>query len=145
VFTSDVEEVQEPYRKLYGHDDAGYDGSAGLDNRAMRNYTVFGGETGGVVPYFDLTAETTYLTVDAWHSETVQGWVNGKSMLGKGWPVDNAEGLSTFFIGRTGPVFREPWHGKIAEVLVFDGSLLEAARVAIEDFLAAKYGLAVAP
>ena len=141
VFTSDVAEVADPFRKLYGHDDAGYDRSAGLDQRGMRNYSLFGGETGGVVGYFDLEADATYVTVDAWHPKTVEGWVNGKSRLGKGWPVDNSEGLPTFFIGGTGTVFREPWQGKIAEMLVFDGALPEPARVAIEEFLAMKYGI----
>ena len=142
VFTSDVDEVEEDvFHKLYGHDDEGYDRVAGLDTRGMRNYTVYGGETGEVVGYFDLEADTTYLTVDAWHPQTVQGWVNGKSMLGTGWPVDNGEGLPTFFVGGTGTVFLEPWQGKIAEMLVFDGALAEPARIAIEEFLALKYDI----
>ena len=142
VFSSDVAEVEDPlFRKLYGHDDAGFDRSAGLDDRAMRNYTLFGGDGSGVVGYFDLAPDTTYLTVDVWHPTTVQGWVNGKNVLGKGWPVDNAEGLPTFFIGGTGTVFREPWQGDIAEVLVFDGALPDAARIAVEDFLALKYDI----
>jgi hypothetical protein len=141
VFASDVDEAEDPFRKLYGHDDEGFDRSAGLDTRGMRNYTLFGGETGGVVGYFNLEANTPYITVDAWHATSVQGWVNGKSMLGTGWPVDNAEGLPTFFIGGTGTVFREPWQGKIAEMFVFDGALADPARVALEEFLRLKYAI----
>jgi hypothetical protein len=62
-------------------------------------------------------------------------------MLGKGWPVDNGDGLKTFFVGGTGTVFREPWRGRIAEMLVFDGALAEPARIAIEEFLALKYDI----
>ena len=60
---------------------------------------------------------------------------------GQGRPVDNGEGSPTFFIGGSGTRHPEPWQGDVAEVLVFDGALPDPARLALEDFLALKYGL----
>src|SRR4028119_209201 len=50
-----------PLRKLYGHDDGGYDRTIGLDNRSgTTNFTYFGGT--GVKNYFPLAANSYYLS-----------------------------------------------------------------------------------
>ena len=41
----------------------------------------------------------------------------------------------------TGIVFREPWKGPIAEMLVYGRSLTPEERIAVEDYLAGKYEL----
>lgn len=145
VFTSDVDELtaDDPWRKLYGADDGDWDRGAGLDTRAASNYVVFGGPTATTVGYFDLEANTPYLTVDAFRPTLLNGWVNGAQKI-RDATIDTGEGLPTLFIGGLGTVISEPWQGKIAEIIVFDRVLAEPARVALEDFLALKYGLTLA-
>ena len=140
VFNSRVAESS-PLRKVYGADDGGYDRAAGLDDRAGggKSYTIFGGGQ-GVVGYFPLAANQTYLTVDAWGAKTFTGWVNGQKMLDNH-EVSNEEGLPHLYIGGTGTVYTEPWAGDIAEVLVYTRALTDPERTGIEDYLARKYGV----
>jgi len=143
VFSSDVDAMT-PLRKLYGADDGGYDRAVGLDNRAQngRNYTVFGGDGPDDVGYFDLSAGGSYLTVDQFGVGVFNGWVSGRHVL-QDQPTNHGDGLSTFFVGGTGTVFSEPWKGTIAELLAFDGVLMDSQREALEDFLGRKYTLVI--
>ena len=140
VFASETDQ-QTPLRKLYGSDDGGFDRAVGLDDRAMngRNYTVFGGSS-EVMGYFSLSPDTPYLTVDNFRADAFYGWVNGEVAIA-GNAVSNEEGLSKLYLGGTGIVFREPWQGPIAEMLVYGRSLTDEERIAVEDYLAAKYEL----
>ena len=140
VFASDVEDPT-TLRKLYGADDGGYDRAVGIDPRAPNgmNYTFFGGDA-EVEGYFALTADTPYLTVDNFHGEAFDGWVNGAESAA-GVPVSHGEGLPIFYLGGHGTVFLEPWEGPIAEMLVYGRSLTQEERIKVEDYLAAKYDL----
>lgn len=139
VFNSRVAESS--LRKLYGQDDGDYDRAAGLDDRAgdAKNYAVFAGSA-GVVGYFTLAANQTYLTTDAWGPQTFSGWVNGRKMLDNV-ACANEHGLPHLYIGGTGTVFSEPWAGDIAEMLVYSRALTDAERMSIEDYLSRKYAV----
>jgi hypothetical protein len=141
VFASDIDRPS-PLRKLYGSDDGDFDRAVGLDDRAENgmNYTVFGGLRSEVFGYFALSPDTTYMTVDNYREDTFSGWVNGAETIA-GTAVNNGEGLPKFYLGGTGIVFREPWKGPIAEMLVYGRSLTPEERVAVEDYLAGKYEL----
>lgn len=130
-----------PLRKIYGADDGGYDRAAGLDDRAGegKSYTIFGGGQ-GVVGYFPLAANQTYITTDAWGAKAFNGWVNGQKMLDNH-EVSNEEGLPHMYIGATGTVYSEPWAGDIAEMLVYTRALTDPERTGIEDYLAKKYSV----
>ena len=140
VFNSRVAEAS-PLRKVYGADDGGYDRAAGLDDRAGegKTYTIFGGGQ-GVVGYFPLAANQTYITVDGWGAKAFNGWVNGQKMLDNH-EVSNEQGLPHLYIGGTGTVYSEPWAGDIAEVLVYTRTLTDPERTGIEDYLAKKYSV----
>ncbi|HKO55258.1 MAG TPA: hypothetical protein VJ276_05225 [Thermoanaerobaculia bacterium] len=140
VFNSRVAESS-PLRKLYGQDDGGYDRAAGLDDRAGegKGYAIFGGGA-GVVGYFPLAANQTYLTADAWGGKAFNGWVNGKKILDDH-EVSNEKGLPHLYIGGSGTVYAEPWAGDVAELLVYSRALTDAERTGIEDYLAKKYGV----
>jgi hypothetical protein len=148
VFSSDVE-ASAPLRKLYGSDDGDFDRAAGLDDRALsgRNYTVFGGpDSGGsgVIGYFHLVANDAYVTVDQFGPATFNGWVQGLHAV-VNVPTTSGEGPATFFIGGIYPYDsafgQEPWQGELAEMLIFGGTLPDAQRMALEDFLARKYDI----
>jgi len=143
VFKSDTD-ANTPLRKLYGHDDGGYDRAAGLDNRASDpndNYVLFGGSA-DVVGVFALKANTPYLTVDSYDdaAKVMNVWVNGapakQNVQGQ-----HEKGLTQFFIGNTGTVYNENWKGSLSEMLVYARTLTAAERKKVEDYLAAKYGL----
>jgi hypothetical protein len=143
VFSSDTAQGR-PLRKLYGADDGDYDRAAGLDDRALggQNYVVFGGVRTGVIGDFRLDAGTTYLTVDSYAGDAFDGWTNGQATLSAA-AVDHGQGPSTFFIGGTGTTFSEPWKGTISEILVYGRRLSDPERIAVEDYLAAKYNLSL--
>lgn len=134
-----------PTRKVYGADDGDFDRAAGLDNRGTEeiNYTLFGGPTHGVIPYFRLEANQTYLTVDQYTPQHVNGWVNGQKRIDNH-PVDHARHLPHLYLGATGTAFQEYWAGDIAEVMVYLRPLIEEERRKVEDYLAAKYAVSLA-
>jgi hypothetical protein len=142
VFNSRIAEAS-PLRKLYGQDDGGYDRAAGLDDRAgdEKKYAIFGGGA-GVVGFFTLAANQTYLTVDAWGAKAFNGWVNGRKMLDNQ-EVSNEEGLPHLYIGGIGTVYSEPWAGDVAELLVYTRPLTDAERTSVEDYLSRKYAIAL--
>ncbi|MGA7615832.1 MAG: hypothetical protein WBX15_11710, partial [Thermoanaerobaculia bacterium] len=130
----------DPFRKLYGADDGGYDRAAGLDSRAETNYGIFAGN--GVTAYFTLEKEKPYITVDSWTPKTFDGWVNGNHALVQA-AVENEKGLPHMFIGGTGTDYHEPWMGDVSEMLVYTRTLSDQERTQIEDYLAKKYSIAV--
>ncbi|HET9084688.1 MAG TPA: hypothetical protein VFN41_09830 [Candidatus Limnocylindrales bacterium] len=145
VFSSDTD-APWPLRKLYGADDGDWDRAVGLDDRAGngRNYTVFAGPEQEVAGYFDLKKDSAYVTVDQFGAGTFDGWVNGHHALQNQTTAPQGDGLPTFFVGGTGTVFNEPWEGRVAELLAFDGVLSDPQRAALEDFLGRKYALTLA-
>jgi len=143
VFKSDTD-ANTPLRKLYGHDDGGYDRAAGLDNRASDpndNYVLFGGSA-DVVGVFALKANTPYLTVDSYDdaAKVMNVWVNGAAAK-QNVQGQHDKGLTQFFIGNTGTVYNENWKGSLSEMLVYARTLTDDERKKVEDYLAAKYGL----
>lgn len=143
VFKSDTD-ARSPLRKLYGHDDGGYDRTAGLDNRASdtkENYVIFGG-TAGVVGIFALQANTPYVTVDSYDNaqKTINTWVNGAPAK-QNIRAEHQKGLTTFSIGASGTYYHEMWMGSVAEMLVYTRTLSDNERKTIETNLAAKYHL----
>ena len=137
VFRSNTSDSS-PLRKLYGNDNGGFDRAIGLDDRAedQKNYTLFTGM--GVHGYFQLAADKTYLTVDQFSAKDFSGWVNGKSVLANvaaAW----ADSLPNLYLGGTGTVFKEPWKGDLAEIIVYGRHLSAEERARVEDYLAARY------
>lgn len=133
-----------PLRKLYGDDDGGYDRAAGLDDRATKtNYTVFTGN--GDDAYFQLAANTTYITVDQYTTKDFTGWVNGAatpSITPANWSED---ALPNLYIGGTGTVYSEFWNGDLAEIIVYNRKLSDAERAQVVGYLAKKYGVTLQP
>lgn len=144
VFNSRVN-ATEPLRKLYGADDGDFDRAAGLDNRISgeMNYAIFGGAGNGVIPYFRLETNQTYLTVDQYTPEHFNGWVNGQKKV-DAHPLDHARHLPHLYLGSSGTAFNEYWAGDIAEVLVYLRPLIEEERRRVEDYLSVKYGVSLA-
>ena len=138
VFNS-ATESRSPLRKLYGCDNGGFDPAAGLDTRAAMNYGVFTGS--GVHPYFALTANRYYLTSDLWQWTSFSGWVDGRLMIDRQPINSDTNTLDALYLGGTGPVYRESWHGDIAEVIVYSRALEDEERRKVEDYLAEKYAL----
>jgi hypothetical protein len=141
VFNS-ATDAAAPLRKLYGGDDGGFDPAAGLDSRSGgHNYTVFTGS--GVAPYFALQRGRTYLTADRYLWTSFSGWVDGRQAL-NGIPTNHdTQTLPQLYLGGIGPIFREPWNGDIAEVIVYARALDDAERHKVEDYLADKYRIAL--
>lgn len=142
VFTvfSSATDATSPYRKLYGCDDGGFDPAVGLDNRsADANYVVFTGN--GVHPYFQLRANSVTLTTDHYQWTQFTGWVDGKLSVDGVPTAHDTQTLPHLYIGGTGSVFREPWQGDIAEMIVYARNLDDAERRKVEDYLADKYRL----
>jgi hypothetical protein len=133
VFSSDTTATS-PHRKLYSHDDGGFDRTVGLDDRARTNYSIFAGT--GVVDYFTLSANTVYQTTDIWTSTQFIGRVNGRNTVSVA--VGNGAGRPTMQIGGN-PGFGEYWMGGIAEFLVYSRALTAAEQSQVESYLAAKY------
>jgi hypothetical protein len=144
VFNSRTNET-DPHRKVYGADDGDFDRAAGLDDRATEgmNYVIFGGAGNGVIPYFRLEANQTYLTVDQYTPEHFNGWVNGQKKIDSH-PVDHGRHLPHLYLGATGTAFPEYWAGDIAEVMVYLRPLIDEERRRVEDYLAVKYGVSLA-
>ena len=133
-----------PLRKLYGDDDGGYDRAAGLDDRAAKtNYTVFTGN--GDEPYFQLAANTAYITVDQYTTTDFTGWVNGAAtpvITPANWGDD---ALANLYLGGTGTVYSEFWNGDLAEIIVYNRKLSDEERAKVVDYLAKKYGVTLQP
>jgi Ca-activated chloride channel family protein len=130
-------------RKLYGHDDFGFDRAAGTDWRsATSNYAIFAGEEIGVVSYFDLAPNTPTITVDMFTPTRFRGFVNGALALET--PVANGAGFDTLYIGNLNATFAEYWLGDIAEVILYNRLLEDEERHAVEAYLAQKYGISLA-
>lgn len=131
-----------PLRKLYGNDNGGYDRAAGLDNRGEgKNYTLFIGSD--VHGDFQLEKEKPYLTVDAFGKKDVSTWVNGHATLTK---VETAyeDALPNLYLGTSGTSYNERWQGDLAEIVIYGRVLSDAERTQVEDYLAKKYGIAIA-
>ena len=143
VFRSGTADAS-PLRKLYGDDNGGYDRAVGLDDRAAKtNYTVFTGN--GDDAYFQLAANTTYITVDQYTAKEFTGWVNGAatpSITPANWGED---ALPNLYIGGTGTVYQEFWNGDLAEMIVYGRKLTDAERAQVVDYLAKKYGVTLQP
>lgn len=139
-------------RKLYGHDDDGFDRTAGFDDRASTQWGYFAGD-GGVKLYFSPTAGTATLTTDVWTPTTFSGFVNSRVKVNNQ-PVNNTAGNATMALGsirhdtkypgdrnQTRYGGYEPWHGTIAEFLIYDRPLTQDERQQVERHLIAKYGI----
>lgn len=142
VFRSATSEAT-PFRKLYGDDNGGYDRAAGLDDRGSgKNYTVFTGN--GVEGYFQLVANTTYVTVDEYSSNEFSGWVNGAPAITKAaaaWGANPDDALPNLYLGGTGTAYGEFWNGDLVEIIVYARKLSDAERTQVVDYLAKKYGV----
>lgn len=142
VFTSKTDK-KAPLRKLYGDDNGAYDRAAGLDTRGGdHNYTVFAGSA-DVLGYFDLKADTPYITADQFTKSDFSGWVNGKAALQKV-AATWGEALPNLYIGGTGTSYHEMWQGDLAEMIVYGRVLTDPERMQVEDYLGKKYGVAIA-
>ncbi len=143
VFSSTTEETS-PLRSVYGDDNGDYDRSAGLDNRSgnEKNYVIFAGDR-GVAGYFALKANQAYLSTDQYTATEFNGWIDGKPALTK-FECHWGEALPNMYIGSTGPNYNQFWKGDIAEMIVYARVLTDAERAKIEDYLAKKYGVALA-
>jgi hypothetical protein len=51
--------------------------------------------------------------------------------------------LPNLYIGGTGTSYHEPWQGDIAEMIVYGRVLTDQERMQVEDYLGAKYGVAI--
>lgn len=141
VFTSATADSSS-LRKLYGHDDGGYDRAAGLDTRGGegKNYCVFKGT--GIAPYFQLEAGEPYITVDRYSSSAFSGWVNGTLSVSE-IPAAWGEGLANLYLGGSGTAFPEFWSGDLAEIIVYNRGLEEEERLQVERYLSSKYDVKV--
>ena len=78
-------------------------------------------------------------------TESTEG--NGKKMLDKvaaTWGANPEDALPNLYIGGTGTSYHEPWQGDLAEIIVYARMLSDQERMQVEDYLAKKYGVALA-
>lgn len=150
VFSSEpVERTQ--FRKLYGHDDRGFDRATGYDNRQRKSFGFFAGT--GVKDYFDPVPNAPYLTADVWGPTTFSGYVNGRPEVTDA-PQATGNGNATMVLGairdesefpndtdQARALGLEPWKGLIAEFLIYDRALSQEERQRVETHLKAKYGI----
>lgn len=130
--------VEAPYRKVYSHDNSLFDRTIGIDDRVSTNFTYFGGPGHGNEDYFDIAADTAYLTSDQWTTTTFSGWRNGTAVAAG--PVDSGPGHPTFRLG-SNPSFGEYWDGWIAEFILYARILSDAERQLVENYLLTKYAI----
>lgn len=127
------------HRKLFGHDNGGFDRAVGLDSRSSKNLVFFGGRRGRTRSIVDIEADRWYLLTMNYTQATASAWVNG-DQVADSVAVNNGRGESVTMIGNGGSGSAE-WWGSIAEVIVYGESVPNAKRQAIERALMEKYGL----
>ena len=143
VFNS-ATDVNNPLRSVYGDDNGDYDRAAGLDDRSgdANNYVIFTGDK-GVAGYFALKPNQPYLSTDQYTATEFKGWIDGKQSLTRS-EIHWGEALPNMYIGGTGTSFNQFWKGDIAEMIVYARVLTDAERTQVEDYLAKKFGVALA-
>ncbi|MEO9482732.1 MAG: LamG-like jellyroll fold domain-containing protein [Ekhidna sp.] len=139
VFNSD-QDANNPYRKLFGHDNGNFHRTIGLDDRSGNNFNYFAGSN-GVGGYFNLTATTNYISTTEYTSTDFTGFINGNQLITNGAPITG--GLTNLTIGAISPSASEPWDGNIAEMIMYSGTLTAPERQRIETYLAIKYGISI--
>ncbi len=137
VFDSRTDE--RVYRKLFGHDNGGFDRAVGLDRRSSDNLVFFGGRLGRTTSIVDIVADRWYLLTMTYTEDSASAWVDGVEKV-SGVQVNNGSGEPVTMIGNGGAGSAE-WWGSIAEMVVYGTSLPETRRQDIEQRLKDKYGL----
>ncbi len=127
------------YRKLFGHDNGGFDRAVGLDGRANTNLVFFGGRRGRTQSIIDIEADQWYLLTMTYTPDSASAWVNGHQVADSV-RVNNGSGEPVTMIGNGGAGSAE-WWGSIAEVVIYSAALSDAKRAGIEQQLMEKYGL----
>jgi len=139
-------------RKLYGHDDGGYDRATGWDDRALPvKFVFFAGS--GAKAYFDPTPRSATITSDIWTPTTFSGYVNGQQRQ-LNVAQSASAGQATMALGgirpnsalapgasQVHPGGFEPWQGVIAEFLIYNRALGAEERQRVETYLMNKYGI----
>jgi hypothetical protein len=144
---------KEQLRKLYGHDDGGFDRATGFDQRASTPFSFFAG-SGGAKLYPGVAAGAIVLTTDVWTPTTFNGYVNGQLQVNNA-PQNAGAGNATMALGgirqdtafpgdqnQARPGGYEPWHGLIAEFLIYNRALATDERQRVETYLKTKYNIA---
>lgn len=131
---------ESPLRKVYGHDDGGFDRVAGIDPRGPEecNYGYFGGPGNGFQDYFGLQGGETYILSDVWARGAFRGYIDLDAVVTS--PADNGSGLPQTYVGGTGTVFNEFWDGEIAEVLMWNRELGAGELASVQRYLMDRYG-----
>jgi hypothetical protein len=128
--------------KLWGHDaptqSAGFMRGVGIDGRAFPYFSYFTGA--GVASLGTISPNTYFINTSSYTTSTFNGFIDGASTASGA--VSNTGGLTSLSIGSLTPT-SEFWNGSIAEFIVYNKVLSEAERVLVENYLAAKYGLAL--
>lgn len=127
------------HRKLFGHDNGGFDRAVGLDSRSAKNLVFFGGRRGRTTSIVDIEADEWYLLTMTYTPTSASAWVNG-SKVADSVQVNNGRGESVTMIGNGGAGSSE-WWGSIAEVVFYGADLSADKRREIEMQLMEKYGL----
>jgi len=140
--------VPTTFAKIWGHDDGAYDRAVGIDNRAPGfNFGYFAGSgTGtGVGGLANLSAGNYFISTAVYAGGTggtFSGWHDNAGIVSSA-TVSNTTGAGVLSIGSINST-AEYWNGPIAEFIVIEKALNEAERVILNNYLAAKYGLALA-
>lgn len=138
------------YSKMWGNDSGSFTRGAGLHINNNTATTKLGYLSGGKVKELvPLVAYQPLLLKTQYSPNNIQSSINGVAQ-----PVDTAlthvNGKTTFTIGNinslhSAPAYYQFWDGQIAELLVFNSLLSEAQQLVIENYLAARYNLALPP
>lgn len=96
------------YRKLFGHDNGGFDRAVGLDCRSTKNLVFFGGRRGRTSSIVDIEADRWYLLTMNYSQETASAWVNG-DQVADAVAVNNGRGEPVTMIGNGGAGSSEWW------------------------------------
>ncbi len=127
------------YRKLFGHDDGGFDRAVGLDDRSTANLVLFGGPSGRTRSIIDIVADQWYLLTVTYTPSEASAWVNGEQVV-DAVSVNNGSGRDFTVIGNGGAGSSE-WWGSIAEIRFYGAALTDAQRSGVEAELMETYGL----
>jgi hypothetical protein len=122
-------------RKIYGHDDGGFDRCVGFDTGVV-DYGYYDGTT--VTLYDNLSTGTLYTDVHNWTAATFDGWIDGTSKVVAG-ACANGSGDTSFYIGAEGSGLAQMFEGKISSFFLRDSVFTTTERQSIERFFDALY------
>lgn len=135
------------YSKMWGNDSGSYARGAGLHINAGSTAKLGYLSGGKVKDIATITANQPLMLKTQYSPNTIATSLNGVVQAADT-DVTHFEGKTAFTIGNlntlsTQPSHHEFWDGQVAELLVFNALLSEAQQIVVENYLSARYNIAL--